>query len=176
MHLCICFYISIHLFIEQIKHESFYCPCVPSTSRLIKTAGLTAAQLSGGGISTLTANWAVSRWASTGKCCLMISRGVALWIVVDTCRRRERQIRLMCFFLSIYLLRASSSSSTGTPTNDQLWFLMFVSCDFISLWLQWRWSSTRGRSGAQNHVPLNKFRDKEADKAEKYNRSNKEAF
>lgn len=68
---------------------------VPSTSRLIKTAGLTAAELSGRRISTLTANWTVSRRASPGTCCLMIKLQRCYLIFADI----KREICLILLLL-----------------------------------------------------------------------------
>lgn len=133
--------------VERWGANWFYCLCVfrqGLTSWLIKKEGLTP---SGRGISTLTANWAVSRRAWTGKCCLMISCSIALWNIVDVWRHKRRDLPDLALFVALVQLcrlvhhhtitmcLCSTNPTTGISRNNQFCLCKLLSLQFILWWV-----------------------------------------
>lgn len=66
---------------HRFHRRGFLSGCRAARSSLAEQLLLLHSRVAQG--SALTANWAVSRRASTGKCCLMIGGRAALWITLD---------------------------------------------------------------------------------------------
>lgn len=79
-------------------------------SWFIKKEDLTVPKPSGREISALTANWAASRRALTGKYCLMISCSIALWNTVDVSLERFAWFDSFCLSWNLQLCRVVQST------------------------------------------------------------------
>jgi len=114
------------------------------TSRLIGKSALTAAEPGGRGISSLTANWAVSRRAWTRKYCLMISCSIALCL--ETWGERFVWSGCVCWNIKlctfskhhkVFVFYKSNIRNTG---KQLVTIVQHVPLQFILWWLVWPFS------------------------------------